>query len=169
MTAKRPVEKATSTENNKRNKGILYLALFSLLSLVVVVVIVIWKIQADTHKIYSPSKSNEELQQSPSVAKNLLGQWRRTDGGYVIEIRAVDTLGKLDVSYYNPNPINVSQAESKDLGGMLGIYLELWDEGYPGSTYELTYDPAQDLLFGTYYTPVAAQSFEVIFVRIRSQ
>ncbi|UCF64480.1 MAG: hypothetical protein JSW33_01230 [bacterium] len=169
MTTKKPANESQTPANSKKHRGILYLTLFSLISLVLIVTIVIWKIQSDIDEVYSPSKNREGKKQSSPSTKDLLGQWRRTDGGYVIEIRTIDTQGRLDVSYYNPNPINVSQAEVKDRGEMLGIFLELWDEGYPGSTYELTYDSAQDLLYGTYYTPVAGQSFEVMFVRISSR
>ena len=150
-------------------KGIKYLALFSMLSLVFIIVIVFWKIQNDIDKVYSPPKNQKEVKQSSTSTKDLIGQWRKTDGRYVIEILDVDAQGILDVSYYNPKPINVSQGEVKDRGGMLGIFLELWDEGYPGSTYELTYDPIRNLLYGIYYTPVAGQSFEVIFTRVENQ
>jgi hypothetical protein len=151
---------------SQKSKSIKYLILLASLCLVIIAVIVIWKIRNDINEVYSPSQVNSAVQKvSPQMA-DLIGRWQRTEGGYVIEIRAVDAGGILDASYYNPKPIHVSHSEAKDSGGLLGIYIELWDENYPGSTYELVYDPARDLLYGTYFTPVAGQSFEVIFSRI---
>jgi hypothetical protein len=41
----------------------------------------------------------------------LVGQWMRTDGGYILDIREVMPGGEVDIAYYNPRPINVSQAK----------------------------------------------------------
>jgi len=169
MTPKKPFEESHSTNPLKKNKGIKYLTIFSLISLVLIITIVVWKIRRNIKEVYPPLETNNEVKQSIPASQDLIGHWRRTDGGYVIEIRAVNTQGILDASYYNPKPINVSRGEVNNQGGMLGIFLELWDEGYPGSTYELTYDPIRNLLYGTYYTPVAGQSFEVIFTRVENQ
>ena len=148
-----------------RSKGITYLIFFASLSLIVVAIIIIWKIKSDIDDVYSPSRLNNDAKTASPKTDDLIGRWQRTDGGYVIEIRAVDASGILDASYFNPRSIHVSRSEVKDSGGLLGIFIELWDENYPGSTYELIYDPIRDLLYGTYFTPVAGQSFEVIFNR----
>jgi len=95
----------------------------------------------------------------------IVGRWRRTDGGYIIDIRGLDTAGKLKVAYYNPNPINVSQAEVVQGASGLHIFVELRDAGYPGATYRLDYDRARDTMTGLYYQPTAGQSFDVVFVR----
>lgn len=151
---------------DKKRKGIKYLIIFSFLSLLTVTVIIIWKIQYDINEVYGPSQNKTKTENISAKMSDLVGQWRRADGGYVIDIQAVDPTGILEASYYNPRPINVSQSHAKDSGGMLTVFIELWDENYPGSTYELRYDPLRDLLYGSYFTPVAGQTFEVIFVRI---
>ena len=42
----------------------------------------------------------------------LMGRWQRTDGSYVIEIHSIDTEGKIEAGYFNPNPINVEKAQA---------------------------------------------------------
>jgi hypothetical protein len=97
----------------------------------------------------------------------LVGRWLRPDGGYVLEVRAVDgATGRMDAAYLNPRQIHVGQAEAKEEGGKLTVFVELQDVGYPGSTYRLTYLPQVDQLIGTYYQPTADQSFDVEFVRV---
>ena len=166
MTTNLDEEKSKGKSGTAKRRRIKYFIIFSVLSLIAVLTIVIWKIQCDINEVYGPSQIRKETKKELADMSNLVGHWQRTDGGYVIEIRAVDASGILDASYYNPKPINISQSSAKDSGGMLEVYIELWDENYPGSTYHLVYDPIQDILYGTYYTPVAGQTFEVIFVRV---
>jgi len=97
----------------------------------------------------------------------LIGRWQRTDGGYVIEIRRVATDGAMEASYFNPRPINVSQAKASAFKEHLKVEVELRDTGYPGSTYTLLYDPDKDALLGFYYQAVQRQNFDVVFVRMR--
>jgi hypothetical protein len=97
--------------------------------------------------------------------QKLAGRWVRPDGGYVIEIRNVDAHGKAEAAYFNPRPINVSRAEISDDGTVLKLFVELWDDNYPGSNYNLTYDPEQDILYGIYYQAQMGQNFEVMFTR----
>jgi hypothetical protein len=52
----------------------------------------------------------------------LKGRWRRPDGGSIIEIKSVDATGKMDVAYFNPQPIRVSIAEA--ISGVKPEYLE---------------------------------------------
>jgi len=168
MTPNLNEEKIREINKIKKRRGIKYLIIFSIISLLTVAAIVIWKIQRDIDDIYSPTQSRQQAETGAAKMSNLVGQWRRMDGGYVIEIRAVDASGILDAAYYNPRPINISQSKVKDAGGMLEVFIELWDENYPGSTYNLVYDPIQDILYGTYFTPVTGQTFEVIFVRMEN-
>jgi hypothetical protein len=42
----------------------------------------------------------------------------------------------------------------------------LRDINYPGSTYNLLYDPTSDRLKGKYFQAVAGQTYEVEFVRV---
>jgi uncharacterized protein (DUF2147 family) len=97
----------------------------------------------------------------------LRGRWVRPDGGYVLEIKDVDTSGKMTAAYFNPRPINVSQAEAALDGTALKVFIELRDMNYPGATYHLTYDPGSDQLRGRYFQPKLQQTFEVHFVRMK--
>jgi hypothetical protein len=97
--------------------------------------------------------------------QRLVGRWLRPDGGYVLEIRRARADQRLEASYFNPRPVNVSHAEWRDAGGKLGVFVELRDVNYPGATYTLTYVPEQDQLAGTYVQPAVQQSFEVVFTR----
>ena len=48
---------------------------------------------------------------------------------------------------------------------MLGLFIKLDDEGYPGCTYALRYDPEYDAMVGIYYQAAMKQSFDVVFQR----
>ena len=97
----------------------------------------------------------------------LIGKWQRTDGGYVIEIRRIAPDGIMEAAYFNPRPINVSQAKASELKGHLKVEVELRDTGYPGSAYTLLFDPDKDALLGFYYQAVQRQNFDVVFVRTK--
>ena len=98
--------------------------------------------------------------------QTLQGKWLRVDGSYVIEVRNVAEDGKMDATYSNPNPINVSQAEANRSNDTVTVFIELNDVNYPGSTYTLTYDPGGDVLEGIYYQAVQKQQFQVRFIRM---
>lgn len=85
----------------------------------------------------------------------------------MIDIRGVESDGRLQAAYFNPRPINVSKAMAADSGGALRVFIELRDTGYPGATYSLTYDRQADRLIGLYTQPAARQTFDVVFVRTR--
>jgi len=108
---------------------------------------------------------------APSVAPapspdRLVGRWLRSDADYTIEIASVAPEGKLDARYLNPGPIHVERAESGMVDGLLRVFLELQDRGYPGSYYTLTYDPGSDSLSGVYHHLGVNQNFDVAFSRI---
>ena len=102
-----------------------------------------------------------------AMYQKLQGRWQRGDGGYIIDIRGVDAAGKLTAAYLNPRPINVAKAEASIVGDTLRVFIELRDVNYPGSTYQLTYDPAADRLTGTYYQAALRESYEVVFARLK--
>ncbi len=124
---------------------------------------------------YTSAQSAEPAKNKESAAApkakpgfdRLVGRWQRPDGGYVIDIREVAADGKMSAAYYNPRPINVSQAEAALDGTTLKVFIELRDMNYPGATYRLTYDPGSDQLRGVYYQPALQQSFQVFFVRMK--
>ena len=97
----------------------------------------------------------------------LLGEWTRPDGGYVLSVSQVAPDGKATVGYYNPRPIRVSRAEARKEGDLVGLFVELNDVNYPGSTYTLGYDPASGQLKGIYFQAVERAQYEVVFVRRR--
>ncbi len=98
-------------------------------------------------------------------AQRLEGRWVRGDGGYLLELRKVHKDGGLEAFYFNPRPIRVSQAVWARQGGKITVMVELRDVNYPGSTYNLQYDPESDRLKGTYYQAVERQTFEIQFLR----
>ena len=95
----------------------------------------------------------------------LKGSWVRPDGGYTIAIRGIGPDGRLDAMYFNPGQLPFATAQAGKDGNRVRAFFELRAGGYGGSTYELTYDPADDRLKGVYFQAVARQRFEVTFVR----
>jgi hypothetical protein len=95
----------------------------------------------------------------------LKGSWVRPDGGYTIAIRGIGPDGRLDAMYFNPGQLPFATAQAGHDGSRVRAFFELRAGGYGGSTYELTYDPADDRLKGVYFQAVARQRFEVAFVR----
>jgi hypothetical protein len=101
----------------------------------------------------------------PVDSKRLIGRWERPDGGYILEINEILKDGKLKASYYNPRPINVARAEFSRKDGTLTVFVELRDVNYPGSKYNLKYDPVTDKLIGTYFQAVQGETYAVEFNR----
>lgn len=99
----------------------------------------------------------------------IIGEWLRTDSDYMIKIAAVNDDGLLLAQYFNPNPINVGKAEWLSSDGFIKIYLELRDENYPGSNYNLTYLPDRDILAGDYYQAFEGLTFYVEFTRYNTK
>jgi hypothetical protein len=119
-----------------------------------------------------PVAVNVTNQPAPAATPNaafekLKGRWLRPDGGYIVEIRSVESGGKLDAAYFNPKPIHVAKAEASQDGGTIKVFIELRDVNYPGSTYTLAYDPQSDQLKGIYYQALQQQIFEVYFERLK--
>lgn len=95
----------------------------------------------------------------------LVGRWVRPDGGYILEIRSARAGGKLEAAYLNPRSIKISRAEWRREEGRLLLFIELRDVNYPGSTYNLRFEPDKDRLVGAYYQAVQKQTFDVEFAR----
>jgi hypothetical protein len=96
-----------------------------------------------------------------------VGNWVRPDGGYVLSVRTVDPAGPGEAAYCNPRPIHVARASVSSMGNSMKLFVELRDEGYPGSTYDLTYDPNDDTLVGIYSQAQIQQRFDVVFLRMK--
>jgi hypothetical protein len=103
--------------------------------------------------------------ESTAATAPLIGRWVRPDGGYILMVNRVEPEGKLGASYFNPNPIRVSAAQASVEGGAVKLFVELRDEGYPGCTYNLTYDKANDQLVGVYFQAAQQQSYDIAFER----
>jgi hypothetical protein len=73
----------------------------------------------------------------------------------------------MNAAYFNPRPIHVAKAEASQYEGTVNVFIELRDVNYPGSTYNLTYDPADDYLKGVYFQAAIGQTFDVYFVRLQ--
>jgi hypothetical protein len=116
--------------------------------------------------------ANAANQPAPTAApkpafEKLTGRWQRPDGGYIIEVRSVEPGGRMNAAYFNPQPINVAKAEAWQSDGKVGVFIELRDVNYPGSTYNLSYDPADDCLKGIYFQAAIEQTFDVYFMRLQ--
>lgn len=107
---------------------------------------------------------NSQKKETPDFNR-LIGSWVRPDGGYVIEISKIHPDGKADAVYLNPRPINVARASVSEIKGELGLFIKLDDQGYPGCTYALKYNPEYDAMVGVYYQAAMKQSYDVIFQR----
>jgi len=105
--------------------------------------------------------------QDRTIAKSLQGRWIRPDGGYVLEIKGVAADGRLDAAYFNPRPIHVAEARASQNGATINVVIVLSDENYPGSTYNLVYDPLSDKLRGDYYQAVAQEHYQIFFERMK--
>ena len=92
------------------------------------------------------------------------GEWIRGDGTYRLEIDLTDD--GVEARYFNPDPVNVGSAEfpedSRPAEPELVVVLR--DEGYPGSTYRLSYFSERMVLVGTYTRP-GTNPAEIYFVR----
>ena len=97
----------------------------------------------------------------------LVGEWTRTDASYQIKITGLLDDGTMKAGYFNPASINVSSAMWAFGDGVLKIYIELRDENYPGSNYNLIYYPERDLLAGKYFQAVESVTYDVGFTRAK--
>jgi hypothetical protein len=112
-----------------------------------------------------PKNEPTPVKVSTETFAPLSGRWVRLDGGYILMVHRIDPDGKVNAGYFNPNPIRVSQAQASVEGGVLKLFVELNDEGYPGCTYKLTYDKAKNQLAGVYFQAAMQQSYEIVFER----
>ena len=108
-----------------------------------------------------------QQQNKPPDKTVLIGDWTRTDAAYQIKITELLDDGTLKAGYFNPKSINVASAMWVIADGVLKIYIELRDENYPGSNYNLIYYPERDLLAGKYFQAVERVTYDVGFTRVK--
>jgi hypothetical protein len=169
MSADKTKKKSTKERTGGRRtapkrKLFMPLGILAGLAIVAVVLLVVKSGRETERKSTAPAITPSP--QEPNTQR-LVGNWVRTDGGYIIAVRSVDPEGRVDAAYFNPRKINVSRAEAAVKGSTAKLFIELRDEGYPGSTYTLEYDSTNDALVGVYFQAVLQQSFNVIFVRLK--
>ena len=102
---------------------------------------------------------------APVRYRPLLGEWVRPDGSYVLAVTDIASDGRATVGYFNPRPIRVGRAEARIEDETVGLFVELRDRNYPGSTYTLAYDAEGDQLVGIYFQALQRVSYDVVFVR----
>lgn len=144
---------------------------------IVVVVIAVASVSGFFWRYYNASKGTTRSVSTSTSANafakedkdQLVGRWTRTDsdGAYVIEIESAAADGKLEASYFNPNPIKVGRAAWQKKDNNLIVVVELRDVNYPGSTYTLNFLPAENSMRGNYYQAVEGTNFDVEFTRSR--
>jgi uncharacterized protein (DUF2147 family) len=127
--------------------------------------IMLFTIFISLHAMLSAMAADVPKTASKVDSKRLIGHWARTDGDYIIEINEILKDGKLKAAYYNPRPINVARAEFSKKDDTYTIFIELRDVNYPGSKYNLKYDPKSDKLIGTYFQAVQGETYDVEFSR----
>jgi len=115
----------------------------------------------------SPTGNGDAAAEKVFSAKTepLVGRWVRPDGGYTLMVSRGEPEGRLRASYFNPNPIRVSAVRASVDGDAVKLFVELNDEGYPGCTYNLTYDKAKDQLVGVYFQAAMQESYKISFER----
>ena len=157
-------EHSQNRKSAPKRKLFVSLGILAGLAFVIVVLLVV-KSGRETEEKSAALATTPRAQETST--QRLIGNWVRTDGGYIIAVRSVDPGGRVDAAYFNPRPINVSRAEAVVKGKTARLFIELRDEGYPGSTYTLEYDSTNDALVGVYFQAVQQQSYNVIFVRLK--
>ncbi|HVP79018.1 MAG TPA: hypothetical protein VMV04_14115 [Thermodesulfobacteriota bacterium] len=115
----------------------------------------------------NPPKQTPKKTQVQTDVQLLEGRWIRPDGGYVLQLDEIKKDGSLKASYFNPRPIKVFSSKWSRKEGEINLFVELRDINYPGSKYNLQYDPKTDRLIGTYFQAVEKQTFNIEFVRAK--
>ena len=137
------------------------------IALTIVTLCVMVMIFAGTTKAFAQDTKPQTKESQTNQYQRLAGKWVRPDGGYVLQLRNVESSGELKASYYNPKSINVGTSNWKVDDGNLAVFVELHDINYQGSKYDLQYDPASDRLKGKYFQAPTGRTYDVEFVRVQ--
>jgi hypothetical protein len=138
----------------------------SVLAILVLAAAAVWFYRG-ANPALKPVAGDSPATSGADAFSTLKGRWLRPDGGYVLEFGAIDARGIMECRYYNPKPIRVAKATAALEGAATRVFVELRDEGYPGCTYNLAYDPREDVLSGTYFQAAVQETYEVVFVRMK--
>ena len=117
--------------------------------------------------VFAQSGNPPKQTQVQTDVQVLEGRWVRPDGGYILQLRDIKKDGSISAAYYNPRPINVFSAKWSRKEAKINLFVELRDVNYPGSKYNLEYDPKSDRLKGTYFQAVERQTFNIEFIRTK--
>jgi hypothetical protein len=160
---KRPAATSLAGRPNKSSRWPIYLLITVVLVVLGYFVIREWPTDQNQTQLGSSVSGGD-----PGPAIQLLkGSWRRPDGGYILEIRDIKPDGQIEAAYFNPRPIHVAIAKMSQSGPATKVFVELRDTGYPGSAYNLVYDPGSDQLKGIYSQAALHEDFDVFFVRLK--
>ena len=170
--AKRSGQKASETERGKTS-WVSWALVGLAVTVAVAGVFLLLRGQHSGSKDREPAAGSTPGHQTQSTAtqrahfETLVGKWIRPDGGYILSVKTVYPDGRVDAGYFNPRPIHVSQAHASPEGSTVRLFVELQAPGSPGSTYDLVYDPSNDVLVGIYFQAAMQQRFEVMFERTK--
>jgi hypothetical protein len=156
-----PIHPTHNVPRRKKNMflSVLALALFC----------IVGTVSPTVGTVFAESGSPQKETQVQADVQRLEGRWVRPDGGYILELRDIKRDGSLMAAYFNPRPIKVFSAKWSREDGKINLFVELRDFNYPGSKYNLQYEPRADRLKGTYFQAVERQTFNIEFVRVKSK
>jgi hypothetical protein len=135
--------------------------------LAIVVICIVGTVWPMVGMVFAESGNSPKQTQGQTDVQLLEGRWVRPDGGYILELWDIKKDGSISAAYYNPRPIKVFSAKWSRKEGQINLFVELRDVNYPGSKYNLQYDPKSDRLKGTYFQAVEKQTFNIEFVRAK--
>lgn len=99
---------------------------------------------------------------------DFFGEWLRYDGTYKLSVEKGKD-GTVVAKYFNPKSIKVESAKFHESDGAIVLTVVLRDEGYPGSTYQLSYDSSYRILVGGYLMPASGQRNQVYFNEVEKK
>ncbi len=141
----------------------MYMFLFRL----ILIVFCVAEMSASTSVLASESGQTQKQTTEKSDVQLLEGRWIRPDGGYILELWDIKKDGSVSAGYFNPRPIKVFSAKWSRKEGKINLFVELRDINYPGSKYNLQYDPKSDRLKGSYFQAVEKRTYEIEFIRAK--
>ena len=96
----------------------------------------------------------------------LLGRWGCPGEG-IISIKNISSTGSMQVQYFNPEPIHVTQAQAARDGTLTRVLIILRHADNLCCTFNLVYNPENDQLSGVFWQKDRPKTSEVVFHRIK--